>query len=82
MLKVVVAYCNGLTQQQIAADLGVHVQTIRSTLREAGVKLNQRTTFSDDDLQAIRRLYAAGISTRELGRQYGAAHTTILRRLR
>ncbi|MGY5318217.1 helix-turn-helix domain-containing protein [Neomicrococcus lactis] len=82
MLQVVVAYCNGSTQQQIATKLGVHVQTIRSTLRDAGVKLSERNaTFSDDELQIIRRLSADGVSARELGRRYGVAHTTILRQL-
>lgn len=82
MLKVVVAYCNGSTQQQIATELGVHVQTVRATLRDAGVKLSERnTTFSDDELQTIRRLHAGGVSARELGRRYSVAHTTILRQL-
>lgn len=69
MLSVVVAYCNGSTQQQIATELGVHVQTIRATLR-------------DDELQTIRRLRADGVSAHELGRRYNVAHTTILRQLR
>lgn len=61
----------------------MHVQTIRATLRNAGVKLNERNaTFSDDELQTIRRLHADGVSARELGRRYGVAHTTILRQLR
>jgi IS30 family transposase len=83
MLKVVVAYCNGSTQQQIATELGVHVQIIRRTLRDAGVKLSQRnTTFRDDELRTVRRLHADGISAGELGRQCGVTHTTILRQLR
>lgn len=83
MLKVVVTYCNGSTQQEIAAELGVHVQTVRATLREAGVKIGERNaTFSDDELQTIRRLHADGVSARELGRRYSVAHTTILRQLR
>jgi IS30 family transposase len=82
MLQIIVAYCNGSTQQQIATKLDVHVQTIRSTLRVAGVKLSDRnTTFSDNELQTIRRLHAEGTSARELGRRYGVAHTTILRQL-
>ncbi len=83
VLKVVVAYCNGSTQQQIAAELGAHVQTIRSALRDAGVRLSERnTTFSEEELQIIRRLHADGVSARELGRRYRVAHTTILRQLR
>ncbi len=61
----------------------MHVKTIRATLRNAGVKLSERnTTFSDDELQIIRRLHAGGVSARELGRRYSVAHTTILRHLR
>ena len=83
VLKVVVAYCNGATQQQIATMLGLHVQTIRATLREAGVKIPDRNaTFNDEELQTIRRLHSDGVSARELGRRYSVAHTTILRRLR
>jgi len=54
VLKAVIAYCNGSAQQQIAAELGAHVQTIRNTLRDAVVKLSERNTaFGDDELQTI-----------------------------
>ncbi|OUZ12695.1 hypothetical protein BHE97_00295 [Aeromicrobium sp. PE09-221] len=78
-----VVYCNGATQQQIATTSGVHVQTIRAILREAGVKVSEHdATFTEDELQTIRRLHADGVSARELGRRYGVAHTTILRQVR
>lgn len=81
-LAVVVAYCNGATQQQIATAHGVHVQTIRTVLREAGVKPREHNaTFTAEELQTIRRLHAGGMSARELGRHYGVAHTTILHQL-
>lgn len=83
VLATVVAYCNGATQQQIATTHGLHVQTIRAILREAGVKVNEHnSTFTEDKLQVIRRLHADGVSARELGRRYRVAHTTILRHLR
>lgn len=83
MLAIVVAYCNGATQQQIATAHGLHVQTIRALLREAGVKIGERNaTLTEDELQIIRRLRTDGVSARELGRRYGVAHTTILRQLR
>lgn len=82
MLGIVVAYCNGSTQQQIASAHGVHVKTVRATLRESGVKMiEHNATFSAEELQSIRRLHADGVSARELGRRYGVAHTIILRRL-
>ncbi|MBN8883336.1 MAG: hypothetical protein J0H73_13605 [Salana multivorans] len=82
-LAVVVAYCNGATQQEIATARGVHVQTIRTVLRDAGVKPREHNaTFTAEELQTIRGLHAGGMSARELGRHYGVVHTTILRQLR
>lgn len=83
MLKVVVAYCNGSTQQQISTELGVHVQTICGTLGDTGVGLNERNAaFSDDELQTVRRLHADGTSAREFKLRHGVANTTIRRQSR
>lgn len=82
MLRIVVDYCNGATQQQIAARYGVHVQTIRKVLRDAGVSVrDHRAVLTRDEIRTIRMAHAQGTSARELSRRYGVAHTTILRHL-
>lgn len=82
-LRVVVDYCNGATQQQIADSRGVHVQTIRKVLRDAGVVVREhRATFTHDEIAAIQAARSQGVSARELGRRYNVAHTTILRLVR
>jgi DNA-binding NarL/FixJ family response regulator len=53
-LAIVVAYCNGVTQQQIATTHGIHVQTVRTILREVGVKVGtHNSTFTEEEFQAI-----------------------------
>ncbi len=79
-LQIVVAYCNGATQEEIAATLGIHVQTVRARLREAGVQTQEsRAALSSEDKNVIRALHGRGQSARQLARRYGVAHTTILR---
>lgn len=54
-LRIVVDYCNGATQQQIAARYGVHVQTIRKILRDAGVSVrDHHAVLTRDEIHAIR----------------------------
>lgn len=82
MLRVVVDYCNGKTQVEIASKHGLHMQTVRRLLRQAGVVVRDHlAALSAADLQTIRIAHARGVSLRELGRRYGVAHTTILRSL-
>lgn len=81
-LAMVVAYGNGATQAEIAAAHGMHVQTVRRRLLEAGVVLrDQRTTLSPEEQADARARHAAGHSAREIGRHLGVAHTTIRRLL-
>ena len=82
-LRVVVAYCNGSTQVQIAASHGMHVQTVRARLREAGVFMHeQRAALSFEERESMRRLHRNGQSARQLARRYGVTHTTVLRLLK
>jgi DNA-directed RNA polymerase specialized sigma24 family protein len=82
MLAMVVTYSNGATQAEIAAAHGIHVQTVRRRLLEAGVCLrDQSTTLSPEDQADARARHATGHSAREIGRHLGVAHTTIRRRL-
>lgn len=82
-LHIVVAYCNGSTQEEIARLQRMHVQTVRARLRDAGVHVtNVRTALSEADIDEIRSLHRRGQSARLLARRYGVAHTTILRYVR
>ncbi|MBF9337556.1 helix-turn-helix domain-containing protein [Microbacterium lacticum] len=80
LLHIVVAYCNGATQEEIALTCGMHVQTVRARLRSAGVQtVRARRALADADIEEIRRLHHSGQSARQLARRYGVAHTTVLR---
>lgn len=77
-----VDYCNGKTQVEVASKHGVHVQTVRRLLRQAGVVVRDHlAALSATDLATIRFVHPRGVSLRELGRRYEVAHTTILRNL-
>ena len=81
-LQIVVAYCNGKTQQEIASSYGVHVQTVRKRLRDAGVMVRDHlAVLTRGEIATIQTEHANGTSARELGRRYSVAHTTILRHL-
>ena len=83
VLPLVVDYANGLTQAEIAAKYGLHVQTVRKRLAEAGVSSRAHNqTLSDEDLWRARRLIDSGLSAREVAGRYGVAHTTLLRALK
>jgi lambda repressor-like predicted transcriptional regulator len=71
-------HARGLSQAQIAADHGVHVQTVRRHLAKAGVP-TRRSPLSGDQLEEAKRLRADGWSLRALGERYGVAHTTVAR---
>lgn len=82
MLRVVVDYCNGLTQVEVASKYGLHVQTVRRLLQRSGVSMHDhRAALSATDLATIRIAHSRGVSLREFGRRYSVSHTTTLRRL-
>jgi len=82
MLRVVVDYCNGLTQVEVASKYGLHVQTVRRLLQQSGVSMrDHRAALSAADVETIRIARSRGVSLRELGRRYSVSHTTILRSL-
>lgn len=83
VLQLVVDYANGMTQVEIARKYGVHVQTVRKRLKEAGVVVRGNSrALTDSDLREVRGLLDAGLSAREVAGRYGVAHTTLLRALR
>ena len=79
---LVADYADGLTQVQIAEKHGLHVQTVRRRLIEAGVDTRARLrVLADEDLRAARAAMDHGASVREIARGLGVAHTTVTRSL-
>lgn len=82
LLPLVTDYANGLTQVQIAEKHGLHVQTVRKRLVQAGVNTRAHLrVLTDDDLRQARKAMKEGASAREIARGLGVAHTTLLRAL-
>jgi hypothetical protein len=71
-------HARGRSRAHIAADHGVHVQTVRRHLAKAGVP-TRRSPLSGDQVEEAKRLRAGGWSLRALGGRYGVAHTTVAR---
>lgn len=83
VLPLVVDYANGMTQAEIAAKHGLHIQTVRKRLTQVGINSRERNrALGDEDLWRARRLIDSGVSVREVARQFGVAHTTLLRALK
>jgi len=81
--QVADAYLSGMTQQQVGAKFGIHIQTVRAYLREGGVGArSRRFTMTEADQAEARRLSATGVGTRTLGRLFGVSHTTMAKVLR
>lgn len=83
ILRMVVDYANGMTQEEIARKHGLHIQTIRKRLKAAGVVTRSRSTaLTAQDLDEACGLLDVGLSVREAARRLGVAHTTLLRAIR
>lgn len=83
ILPLVVDYANGLTQATIAKKHGIHVQTLRKRLHEAGVDTRGHlSALNATDLRSARRAISEGASLRATARRLGVAHTTLQRALR
>lgn len=83
LLPPVVDYANGLTQAEIARKHGIHAQTLRKRLREAGVNTRVRVSaLSENEVQSARAVISEGASVRAVARRLGVAHTTLLRALK
>ena len=80
--QIATAYASGLTQQQVAEQFGMHVQTVRRHLRLADdVQSKRLGGLSDEQLAVAKVLRDGGVSLRQLGALLGVAHTTIGRQL-
>ncbi|MGK0721036.1 helix-turn-helix domain-containing protein [Leucobacter sp. W1478] len=83
MVQLVVDYANGLTQMEIAKKHGIHVQTVRKRLRDAGVNTRSRVRLlRSEQLDAARSAIADGASLRATAQSLGVSHTTLQRNLK
>lgn len=75
ILRMVVDYANGMTQEEIARKHGLHIQTIRKRLKAAGVVTRSHSTaLTAQDMDEARGLLDAGLSVREAARRLGVPH--------
>jgi len=80
--QIAAAHATGLTQQQVADQFHLQVQTVRRHLRLAGTTpCARRSTLSADQLAEAKSLVDSGVSLRRLGTLLGMSHNTVSRLL-
>ena len=77
------AYRSGVGSYRIAARFGISPTTVRSRLRQAGVRLRPaRGAQRGPTVAEVKRLRKTGMTVRELARHFGVSHVTIIDRLK
>lgn len=80
--ELVRAYRTGARTLALAAEFGVHRDTVHSILQRAGVvRKAGRARMTRADAEEARRLHSAGTSMRELGRKFGVSDDTVKRHI-
>ncbi|MBZ5735144.1 helix-turn-helix domain-containing protein [Nocardioides sp. TRM66260-LWL] len=75
-------YVAGETVKALAAEHGLHHQTIRAVLVEAGVLVRTRQRLTQKQLEEIVKLYESGLTTTEIGERLGVYASTVGRQLK
>lgn len=77
---LVAAYEAGATVYQLAAQFGVHRQTVSRILKRSGVTLRRRTLTADEVAQLIRA-HQEGESVERIAAQFHIQPSTVRKRL-
>jgi DNA-binding NarL/FixJ family response regulator len=80
--ELVRRYDAGETVKALAAEFGMHHQTVRAAVAESGVPVRTRERLTAEQISEITRLYEAGRTTTEIGARYGVYASTIQRQLK
>ena len=79
--EVVSLYLEEVTTNEIARRFGVHKDTVRAVVDEAGARRKKRHQLTPADLREAQRLRSSGASYATLGQQFGVGAETIRHRL-
>lgn len=71
---------NGVREGLIAQRLRVHLDTVRSTLKESAFQVNPGIGRPSED-ELLSNLHAEGTSYRKLGYQFGLSHEAVRKRI-
>ena len=80
--ELVTRYSAGETARALAAEHGLHHQTVRAVLVRAGASVRVRQRLSQSDVDEIVRLHEAGLTTTEISERFGVYASTIGRTLK
>ena len=71
----------GMSDREIAAQVGVTESTVRATCRQATQPPRRKRRFTDDDLRRAQQLYAQGRTYIEIGLELGFGRDTVSKHL-
>lgn len=80
--RLLTLYRSGMSQKEIAAELGIAHTTVRYWLKKTGETIRDRKRISKSDLIKICKLYDDGWSAKRIARELGFSDVAIVKRLR
>lgn len=75
-------YKAGETVKALAAEFGMHRQTVRAVVAGVRVPVRTRQRLTADQVDEIQRLYRSGLTTTEIGEFFEVYASTIQRALK
>ena len=80
--RLKVRYSEIKSMRQVAREFGISRTTVRSHLRSMGVTVRVSKPMSEQEKQKAREMWAAGMTSTQIGQKLGLSHHTILRAVR
>jgi len=80
--RLALRYDETKNMRQVAREFRISVTTVRSHLRILGIEVRRSKPMSEKQKEKAREMWAAGMTSTQIGKKLGFSHHTILRAVR